>query len=167
MEEEIKKEAIFRMKESRERILNCLTKLDENEIWHSPNSSSNSIGNLVLHLEGNIRQYILSSLGGKTDQRNRDLEFEPGRNIKSSELSERINRVIERSIQTITDQDQESLMKRRIVQGFDLSGIGIIIHVVEHLSYHTGQIAYWTKAMKNTDLGFYAGLDLNKKNKPD
>ena len=50
------------------------------------------------------------------------------------------------------------------VQGFQLSGIGIVVHVVEHYSYHTGQISFWTKQLKNKDLRFYAGLDLNVQN---
>ena len=65
---------------------------------------------------------------------------------------------------TIRNLSEEDLLKVRSVQGFEHSGTGIIIHVVEHYSYHTGQIAFWTKLLKDKDLGFYAGHDLNKKN---
>ena len=62
------------------------------------------------------------------------------------------------------DVSEEELMRKRMVQGFEYSGIGIIIHVTEHFSYHTGQIAFWTKQLKNKDLGFYADRDLEIKN---
>ena len=55
----------------------------------------------------------------------------------------------------------------RSVQGFNFSGIGILVHVVEHLSYHTGQIAFYTKQLKNEQLGFYGDIDLNVKNEGD
>lgn len=68
-------------------------------------------------------------------------------------------------IQNISD---EELLRVRAVQAYEFSGAGNIIHVVEHYSYHTGQIAFWTKLLKNKDLGFFAGVDLNQKgdNKP-
>ena len=56
------------------------------------------------------------------------------------------------------------LLRSRTVQGFQLSGIGIVVHVTEHYSYHTGQIAFWTKQLKNKDLGFWEGKDLNAHN---
>ena len=57
------------------------------------------------------------------------------------------------------------LLRKRVVQGFDYDGVGILVHVVEHFSYHTGQIAYFVKARKGIDLGFYRGVDLSRKNK--
>ena len=153
------------MQENLDRIQKCFVSLSEEEIWKRPNNSSNSIGNLILHLQGNITQYILSSLGGMKDERERDEEFSFDRKLAKSELFSRISETIGSSKEIIANQDEQSLLKTRSVQGFQLSGIGIIIHVVEHLSYHTGQIAFWAKAMKDTDLDFYAGQDLNQKNK--
>ena len=69
------------------------------------------------------------------------------------------------TVKIIGQQSEESLMKKRMVQGFQLSGIGIVVHVVEHYSYHTGQIAFWTKLLKNKDLAFYGTTNLNTRNR--
>jgi len=73
--QEIIAQSIFRMQENPPRIKNCLERLSETEVWQKPNEASNSIGNLILHLCGNITQYIIASLGNTEDQRTRDLEF--------------------------------------------------------------------------------------------
>jgi len=75
-----------------------------------------------------------------------------------------LGNTMEQAKSSIRNCSPEALLKIREVQGFRLSGTGIIIHVVEHLSYHTGQIAFWTKILKDKDLGFYDGMDLNTKN---
>lgn len=157
-------QAIFRLEENPPRIKNCLDRLSEAEVWQKPNPSSNSIGNLILHLCGNITQYIIASLGDTTDNRARDLEFSTSGGYSKADLWEKIDQVVKDASEVIKACDEEGLLKVRAVQGFEFSGIGIIIHVAEHLSYHTGQIAFWTKYLKDQDLGFYADLDLNIKN---
>ncbi len=156
--------SIFRLEENPPRIEKCLNQLNEAEVWKKPNGSSNSVGNLILHLCGNITQYILSSLANTPDYRLRDLEFSTEGGFSKKELFEKIDQVIKDAVKVIEQCDETSLLKIRSVQGFEFSGTGIIIHVVEHLSYHTGQIAFWTKFLKNKDLGFYEGMDLNEKN---
>jgi uncharacterized damage-inducible protein DinB len=158
-------QTIFRLEENLPRINNCLNRLSEDQVWQKPNKSSNSIANLTLHLCGNITQYILSSLGNTEDIRARDLEFSTTNGYSKKELFDKINQVILASVEVIKNCKEEQLLEVKQVQGFEFSGIGIIIHVVEHLSYHTGQIAFWTKYLKDQDLGFYADLDLNVKNK--
>jgi len=157
-------QSIEKLNENGPRIQICLDQLSEEEIWKSPNKSSNSVGNLILHLCGNITQYIISSLGKEEDERQRDKEFSLQSGYSKSELMMMLNSTVNKSIEVISDVTDEALLQVRSVQGFHHSGIGIIIHVVEHYSYHTGQIAFWTKLLKDRDLGFYAGLDLNKKN---
>ncbi len=152
------------MEENTPRIEKCLAELNEDEIWLRPNDASNSIGNIILHLCGNIRQYAISSLGGMPDVRQRDEEFAARGGCTKQELYDRLSETVSVAIRIIREADEESLLKVRSVQGFDLSGIGIIIHVTEHYSYHTGQIAFWTKLLKAKDLGFYANIDLNIKN---
>lgn len=156
--------AIFRMEESLERIRKCLDQLTEEEVWQRPNAASNSMGNLVLHLCGNITQYVLSALGGRNDERTRDEEFSAEGGFSKEELMSRLDATIKAAIETIRRAEQQDLVKKRPVQCYEFSAVGIIIHVVEHLSYHTGQIAFWTKLLKGKDLGFYANVDLNKKN---
>ena len=156
--------SLSHMDENLPRITKCLDDLSEEEVWKRPNKSSNSIGNLILHLCGNIRQYIISSLGKQPDTRERDLEFEYTGGQQKAQLIQKLSSTLAEAKSIIRSQDEESLLKVRKVQGFEHSGVGIIIHVTEHLSYHTGQIAFYTKLLKDKDLGFYEGLDLNAKN---
>lgn len=158
-------QSVYRINENTKRILKSLQEIDETETWQRSNENSNSIGNIILHLCGNIRQYIISSLGETEDVRLRDAEFAAKDGFNKSELLAKLNGTINDAIRVIESTDEKRLLKVYSVQGFDLSGIGIIIHVTEHYSYHTGQIAFWIKQLKNKDLGFYAGLNLNMKNK--
>lgn len=151
----------FRLNESLERIQLCLNKLSQKQVWTRPNDQLNSIGNLVLHLQGNIGQYIMSGLGGQTDNRKRSQEFVPDQNVSKAVLANGIEDCIKEATDVISALNSEQLVKNYSIQGFDLTGTGTIIHVVEHLSYHTGQIAFLTKLIMNEDLGFYAGLDLD------
>lgn len=161
---EFKAQSIFRLEENLPRVVKCFALLSEEEVWIAPNPSSNSMANLILHLCGNIRQYIISSLGDAPDVRNRDQEFSTRQGYNKVELLKKLSGTIEESIQVIEDSTEENMMKSRMVQGFELTGLGIVLHVVEHYTYHVGQIAYYTKYLKNSDLGFYADLDLNVKN---
>ena len=165
LSQEFIEQAIFRMEENNVRIEKCLALLNEEEVWKKPNPSSNSVGNLILHLCGNIRQYIISSLGKADDNRKRDMEFSATGGYTKKELSDKILSTAAEAIKTMQNLSEEDLLGVKSVQGFEYSGIGIILHVVEHYSYHTAQIAFWTKLLKDKDLGFYAGQDLNVKNK--
>lgn len=160
---EFKEQAIYRMEESRKRVLACLDLVPEERIWEQPNSALNSMGNLVLHLCGNITQYILTTLGGAADNRNRDAEFSTRGGKNREELKKLFDSVLQQSIDRIALATDAELAAVKAVQVYELSGIGIILHVTEHLSYHTGQIALLTKLITEEDLGFYKGLDLNKK----
>lgn len=163
--QEFKSQSIHRIELNTPRIVKCLAELTEEEVWQRPNDVSNSIGNLILHLCGNIRQYAISSLGGKEDTRERDKEFSATGGYTKAELLNKLETTVAEAIQTIKDSTEENLLLVRSVQGFTYSGIGIIVHVTEHYSYHTGQIVFWTKLLKNKDMGFYAGMNLNIKNK--
>lgn len=161
---ELKANAILRLNENTPRIAKCLAQLSENETWHKPNENLNSIGNLILHLCGNITQYIISSIGGEEDKRQRDEEFELTGKFTKVELLNKISSTIKQASTIIDSMTDADLMKVKSVQGFTFTGMANIIHVVEHYSYHTGQIAFLTKLLKNTDLSFYGDMDLNTKN---
>ena len=164
--QEFKEQIIYRMDESSRMINLSLEKVSEEEVWKRPTETSNSIGNLILHLCGNITQYAVASLGNQEDMRQRDLEFEIKDGLTKAELRNKLNEVVNKAKETILNASSEELMRKREVQGFHFTGIGILIHVTEHYSYHTGQIAFWVKQLKNKrDLGFYEGIDLNIKNK--
>lgn len=158
-----KEAAIFRMKESLERIIYCLDLLDDHAIWKKPNDTLSSMGNLVLHLCGNITQYILATLDKQPDLRDRDAEFAADGGLSKVELKTKITKVIHQSIAVIKTMPDDCLSKTYFVQVYELTGTAVILHVVEHLSYHTGQISFYTKLLNNTDLGYYAGQNLNHK----
>lgn len=153
------------LEESLPKIRTCLGELSPEDVWWRPNGVSNSIGNLVLHLCGNVGQYVLSGLGGAADHRERSKEFSERGPLPRAELLSLLERTMAEAGQVIDRIDAATLLKKRVVQGFDYDGLGILIHVVEHFSYHTGQIAYAVKARKGIDLGFYRGVDLSKKNR--
>mgnify|MGYP002624545424 CR=1 FL=1 len=158
--------ACYRLDESNRMVLKAFAELDEADIWKRPNAASNSIGNLILHLCGNIRQYAISALGDMPDKRRRDAEFAARDGLGKSELLDMLFATVNEAKSVIQKTGPEDWLRLRSVQGFSFSGIGIVLHVVEHYSYHTGQIAFWTKLLKDKDLGFYAGFDLNIKNEP-
>ena len=162
--EELVKNALFRIDESTRMIKKSLSEISEEELWLKPNESLNSIANLILHLCGNMHQYIISSLGETEDIRNRDSEFTMHNGASKSEILGKLADTIDTAKRVIFDSNIAQLLKIRSVQGFSFSGVGVIIHAVEHYSYHTGQIAFWVKQLKNKDLAFYAGIDLKIKN---
>ncbi|MBK9338094.1 MAG: DUF1572 family protein [Lewinellaceae bacterium] len=160
---EFVQQACYRMDESTRMLRTALDELPQADLWKRPNTASNSVGNLILHLCGNIRQYAISALGGAEDSRQRDAEFAARGGFDKAALLDNLLTTVTEARETIARADAENLLRERSVQGFLLSGMGIVLHVVEHYSYHTGQIAFWTKLLRDKDLGFYAGMDLNVK----
>ena len=158
-------QSISRFEENTPKIEKCLAELTEDELWRRPNASSNSTGNIILHLCGNITQYVLSSLGNTEDKRERDKEFSSTRVLQKAELIDKLKTTVSAAVKIMRSLNDDEMLQNHSVQGFDLSATGIIIHVVEHYSYHTGQIIFWTKLIKDKDLGFSSNVDLNKKNK--
>ena len=148
--------------ESQERILKCLDLLSEEEIWHKPNENSNSVGNLVLHLCGNVTQWLFTTMGETSDHRQRQKEFDERGPISREILKEKITSLMDHADQILINLDLGQLTGTYRVQGYEENGIAILIHITEHFSYHVGQITYFVKARKNLDVGYYAGQDLNQ-----
>lgn len=152
------------MDESVRMLTISMEMIPDNKFWYREHSVLNSVGNLLLHLSGNIRQYVISGLGGAPDRRERNKEFEtkrqPGREVVWAAFLETV-----REAQAVIRNAQAAdFLEKRRVQGFSFSGMGLVIHAVEHLSYHTGQIAYIAKAVTGQQPGFYDGVDLTIKN---
>ena len=162
--EEIRKNACLRLQESLDKIIKCLAHFDDQSIWHRSNENSLSMANQLLHLSGNITQYIISGLGKLPDNRNRDAEFAARSGYTKNILVDNFRKVVEDALRIIQNSSVDDLLNIKSVQGFNLSGTGIIIHVVEHLSYHTGQIVAYTKEKINQPMGFYDSVNLNFKN---
>ncbi|MDH3649284.1 MAG: DUF1572 domain-containing protein [Saprospiraceae bacterium] len=143
------------------RTIKCLDLLDDSEIWHQPNEHSNSVGNLVLHLCGNVRQWLFSTLDGRPDIRQRQEEFDERRNVSKNELKKMVVDLmteVDRLLDTISP---EQGLQDYQVQGFKENGIAILTHVTEHFSYHVGQITYFVKAHKDLSVGYYEGKNLD------
>lgn len=164
LQKELVKNASYRLDESLRMIEIALQKIDEEQLWLRPNDSLNSIGSLMLHLCGNMTQYGISSLRNTKDKRNRDMEFSTSQGYTKPELLKKLRDTVFRVKSTFESVSLERLVQEKNVQGFKFSGVGNIIHVVEHFSFHTGQIAFWVKQLNNEQLGFYDGHDLNAKN---
>lgn len=149
--------------ESIPRIKKCLDELTEAETWYRPNEHSNSVGNLVLHLCGNARQWIVAGLTDLPDTRNRDYEFDERGPLPKGQLVQLLDQTQADVEAVLVGLDTKAIEASYSVQGFQETGLSILVHVVEHFSYHTGQITYFVKAHKDIDTGYYANLDLNKK----
>ena len=147
-------------KESFPRLRQCLHELSEEEIWYKPNENSNSVGNLSLHLMGNARQWVISGLGKEADVRTRQQEFEEKGPIPTETLTQQLDELEKELTACIGSIPEDKLLVTHEVQGFKENGIAILVHVVEHFSYHVGQITYFVKARKNIDTAYYGGLDL-------
>lgn len=149
--------------ESLPRLEACLDRLSEEEIWRRPNRNLVSIGNLVLHLCGNARQWIISSLGGASDHRVREAEFSERGPLPTATLRQLLRDTLEEVATTLRTVTPEQLLIPQPVQAFQETPLSIIVHVVEHFSYHTGQVSFATKLLRDTDLGYYSGVDLSKR----
>lgn len=159
---QLQSSAMYFLEWNHERIVRCVEALTEKQLWDRPNNNSLSVGNQILHLEGNIRQWALHGLGGMQDVRNRDAEFAASGGISSVKLLARLEEVIEDARLVVSDLTEADLVEERNVQAYRHDGAFILLHVIEHLSYHTGQIIFYTKATLDIDLNFYGDVDLSK-----
>jgi uncharacterized damage-inducible protein DinB len=149
-----RKEALSVLNKYLPRIVSCLAVLTDEEIWWRPNAASNSVGNIVLHLCGNIRQWIISGLGGAGDVRERDKEFAERGPIPSQALSAQLKETVEKACRLIDAADVSTLLREYDIQGYRVTGITAVARVYEHFAYHAGQIIYLTKLKRNEDLHF-------------
>lgn len=163
IEDIIKREFSLRViEEGLSRIEKCMRFFSDEELWQKPSSHTNSVGNLVLHLEGNVRQYIISGVGGAQNTRKRQQEFDGGSRKERTVLFEDIERTAKQAAEIIDKLDVTALTRDVYVQGFNMTVLSCIVHVIEHFSYHVGQITFYTKQLKNIDTGYYSGRNLDQ-----
>lgn len=137
------------------KIERCLALLSDDQIWWRANPESNSIGNLLLHLSGNVRQWIVVGLGEAPDTRDRDSEFAQREVISQSELVARLTQTLREADATLAAFDPEKLLQTFQIQGLEVPALEAILHVVEHFSMHTGQIILMAKMFAQVGLEFY------------
>jgi uncharacterized damage-inducible protein DinB len=128
--------------------------LSDREVWWRPHASSNSVGNLLLHLSGNVRQWIVSGLGGAPDLRERDKEFTERGPIPRRKLLGRLQSTVQEATRLIGRLSLRDLEREYVIQGFRVTGLEALLHVTEHFAFHTGQIIMVTKTKRRRDLRF-------------
>jgi uncharacterized damage-inducible protein DinB len=134
------------------KIDRCLDRLSDGDIWWRANEASNSIGNLILHLCGNVTMWIIGGVGSLPFERHRQREFDERRKLPAAELHRRLQDVVRQADEVMSAVGADELLSRRQIQGYDVTVLGAIYHVVEHFSMHTGQIILLTKARVDGEL---------------
>lgn len=147
-----------RLRQMSDRIADCLGRLTEEQVWARGGENENAAGNLVLHLCGNVRQWIVAGVGGKPDVRQRDEEFDARGGVAIPQLIERLRGTVEEAAATIGAVTPERLTERLSIQKYDVTVLEAILHVVEHFSGHAAQILFITKMLTGADLGYYRHL---------
>lgn len=151
--------SVDKLKQLMDRIDFCLRRLNEDQIWARGGRNQNAVGNLVLHLAGNVGQWIVAELGGNLLARDRDAEFAARGGWTAAQLSAHLLTTVEQASQIIARLSTAELTHVYTIQNYQVSGVEVVYHVVEHFSGHAGQIIFATKMLATEDLGFYRHLN--------
>ncbi|MCR9174016.1 MAG: DUF1572 domain-containing protein [bacterium] len=147
--------------ESYLRIEKCLNTISDEQLWTAPNENMTSIGCLIKHLLGNAQQWLYAGVLGQEFIRDRNAEFVPQPKVKKEGLLKTMNEVRSKIENALDKLTEANLSQKMTIQGFETTGLSATIHVIEHFSYHTGQISLLTKSFQNVDLGYYSNHDLD------
>jgi hypothetical protein len=140
------------------RLRACVEPLTEEQVWSRPNPASNSIANLILHLNGNLGQWLVASFNHAEDARDRPAEFAATSGLTPSQLLDRLGATMDEAAQVLARLTEADLVAPYDIQGYHVTGLEAVYQVVEHFGLHYGQIAYIAKALTGNDLGFYREL---------
>lgn len=141
------------------RLRGCVESLTAEQVWWRPNGASNSIGNVILHLNGNVRQWLIASFNGSDDTRDRPAEFAERQVIPPAALLDKLAGTMQEASVVLSRLTQADLLRTFQIQGYTVTGLEAVYQVVEHFGMHYGQILYVTKLVRGTDLGFYRELE--------
>ncbi|HEV2137133.1 MAG TPA: DinB family protein [Terracidiphilus sp.] len=141
------------------RLRTCVEGLTDEQVWWRPNETSNSIGNLLLHLQGNVKQWLVASFELREDKRDRPAEFSARSGLTASTLMQEMNATMAEAAAVLERLTIEELLAPYEIQGYHVRGLDAVYQVVEHFGLHYGQIAYITKLLSGKDLGFYRELN--------
>jgi uncharacterized damage-inducible protein DinB len=147
--------SLEKMEQMSKQIRECVQCLSEEEIWQRSGDNANSIGNLLLHLSGNIRQWIGNGVGGLPDIRERDAEFAARGGRSTAEVLGLFEATVAEATQIVKQLPLDRLTERTKPQNRDVSVLEAIYQVVGHLMLHAGQIIFATKQITGKDLGFF------------
>jgi hypothetical protein len=141
------------------RLRESIASLTEEQIWWRPNAASNSIGNLMLHLDGNVRQWLVASFNRQEDSRNRPAEFNAKEGISAAALLEQLGATMHEAAEVLVRLTEADLIAPYEIQGYHVHGLDAVYLVVEHFGMHYGQILYIAKQLRDDDLGFHSKLN--------
>jgi hypothetical protein len=132
--------------------------LTDEQVWWRPNEASNSIGNLILHLNGNVRQWLVDSFEAREDKRDRPSEFAAHDGLTAAELLRCLATTMDEAARVLNKLAEKDLVAWYDIQGYHVSGLAAVYQVIEHFGMHYGQIAYIVKNLSGGDLGFHREL---------
>jgi uncharacterized damage-inducible protein DinB len=141
------------------RLKGCVESLTDEQLWWRPNEACNSVGNLLLHLNGNVRQWLVASFNRQEDSRNRSAEFNQRKLISASVLLDQLGATMQQASEVLARLTSADLSARYEIQGYKVSGLDAVYQVVEHFAMHYGQVLYIVKTLHGADLGFYNELN--------
>jgi uncharacterized damage-inducible protein DinB len=134
------------------KIERCLERLTDEDVWWRAGEESNSVGNLLLHLDGSTRMWVVSGVGGAPDLRERQQEFDERSPVPRAQLLARLKATLGEVDEVLARVDAATLSERRQIRDMNVTGLEAIFHAVEHFSMHTGQIILLTKQRTGEDL---------------
>jgi uncharacterized damage-inducible protein DinB len=149
----------YLMDEYRTKLRRAVNALPADVIWQRANEGSNSVGNLLLHLAGNVGQWIVTGVGGAPDTRDRRAEFNTRGGASADELLGRLDSVLAEADAVLSSLSADTLAERRTIQGRDVSVMAAVYSAVQHFSTHLGQIIMIAKEQSPGAIRFYDDSD--------
>jgi uncharacterized damage-inducible protein DinB len=137
------------------KLRHCVNALPRSVVWARPNHASNSVGNLLVHLTGNVTEWILGGIGGREVTRDRAREFGRRDGDDGSTLLDNLEAVLREADSVLAALSEKDLERSIVIQGRDTTVLGAVYHVVEHFAMHTGQIIFLTKTYAPNKIHFY------------
>lgn len=141
------REFVDELQQARNRIGHCLDQLSEDQVWWRPTDAMNSIGNLLLHLAGNIRQWLVSGVGGAPDIRQRQAEFDARGPISKQELLARLDSALTESASALMRQGKAGWLRPLRIQRHQLIGFSAALHSIAHFRGHVQEIIHMTRTI--------------------
>lgn len=141
--------------EYRAKVRAAVEALPPDALWWRANDQSNSVGNLLLHLSGNVREWIVGGVGGAANARDRAAEFAARSGRNARELLGALDRTLDEVDAVLARLSPADLGVRRVIQGRELTVLEAVYHVVEHFSMHLGQIILIAKLHAPGAVQFY------------
>lgn len=133
--------------ESMRKLRHCVAQLDDELLWRRAIDGQNSVGNLILHLAGNLQQWCVAGITEDSDDRDRAAEFTANGGVTASVLLGRLDNVVENAMIVIRQLEAADMPQPRVIQGFEVTVLQALCHTIPHFVGHTHQIILLTRLM--------------------